>query len=89
MTDRHRPRFNITLDSDVKTRIGDIAGELNLSSSRVIEEVLREFIDLYDDDPMVGRRLRKQIEDRKREKNEDDEIAETVRNILDRMDELD
>jgi antitoxin component of RelBE/YafQ-DinJ toxin-antitoxin module len=89
VADRDRPRLNVTLDAEVKDEIKDTSDELGVPISRLIEEVLREFIDSYREDPMIGRRLHKQIQERKREDNQEDEPSETVRNILERMDEVD
>lgn len=89
MADRDRPRLNVTLDAEVKDEIKSTSEELGVPISRLIEEVLREFIDSYRDDPMIGRRLHKRIRERKREASEPDEPSETVRNILERMDEVD
>lgn len=88
MADRDRPRMNITLDAEVKDEIKGIADELGISTSRLIEETIREFIRSYRDDPMIGRRIHKKIDERKRS-TEEKEPSETVQNILDRMDEID
>jgi hypothetical protein len=88
MTKRDRPRLNVTLAPDIKTEIKSIAEESGVPVSRLIEEVLREFLSTYEDDPMIVRRITKQIEDRKRESEEPDEETETIRNILDQMDKF-
>lgn len=89
MTNRDRPRLNITLDAEVKDRLKDIASSLDVTSSRLIEEVLREFLDSFEEDPMTGRRLKKCIEDRKRNATDEDDKSQAVKNILEQMDNID
>jgi hypothetical protein len=88
MANRDRPRLNVTLAPDIKKEIKSIAQESGVPVSRLIEEVLREFLSTYRDDPMIARRITKQIEDRKRKSDEDDQETETIRNILDQMDQF-
>lgn len=90
MTDRDRPRLNITLDPDLKERADHLADELDVPLSRLIEEILHEFIDRYEEDPMVGVKVRKSIADRKQTEStpEDEETAkQEIKNILDAFDE--
>lgn len=87
MADRNRPRMNLTLDPDVKQRIKTEAEKLNVPVSRLVEEVLRKFLEASSDDPMVAPRVRKEIKDRQYESAEEEPSEEAIENILDRMDE--
>lgn len=87
MTDRDRPRLNLTLDPDVKERIKVEAKKLNVPVSRLVEEVLRRFLEASNEDPMVAPRVRKEIKDRQYGSDEDEPDEEAIQNILDRMDD--
>lgn len=89
MAERERPRLNITLDAEVKEQIKIEAEKLNVPVSRLIEEVLRKFLEASGEDPMVAPRVRKEIKDRKRQSDTEDPSEDAVQNILDRMDEVD
>lgn len=78
----------MTLDAEVKEDIKDIAEDLGVSTSRLVEETIREFIRSYREDPMIGRRIHKKIDERKRSSDEE-ESSETVRKILEQMDQFD
>ncbi len=80
--------MNLTLDAEVKEEIKEIAEDLGLSTSRLVEETIREFIRSYRDDPMIGRRIHKKIDERKRSTDEE-QPSETVQKILDRMNQID
>ncbi len=88
MTKRDRPRMNLTLAPEVKEEIRSISKGMGVSVSRLIEEILREFMQTCEGDPMIARRISKKIEDRKRQKDEDGETSETIRNILERMEQF-
>lgn len=87
MPDRNRPRLNITLDPEVKERAQAAARTLDVSTSRLVEEVLREFLRSHEEDPMVGRTLRREIEDRKNQNAGGTGTPEQIKNILEQMDE--
>lgn len=90
MTNRDRPRLNITLDRDLKKQLDEVASELDITRSRLIEDVVAEFLDLYEDDPMVGIRLRKSVTERKRQESTsgaDQQAKEEIKQILDALDE--
>ncbi|MFB6356162.1 MAG: hypothetical protein ABEJ65_06565 [bacterium] len=88
MVDRDRPRLNITLDADVKQRIRDVADDINVSTSRLIEAITREFLQEYEDNPMLGNQFRKEISDRRyktedtAESGEEEEAKQEIQNIL-------
>jgi antitoxin component of RelBE/YafQ-DinJ toxin-antitoxin module len=92
MTDRDRPRLNITLDADLKKRAEDVADQLNLPLSRLIEDVLAEFLELYEEDPTVGVEVRKSVTDRKKAESpssKEESAKEEIENILEAMEESD
>jgi len=62
---RDRPRMNITLDPAVKERIQSAASRLNVTASRLIEEVTRRFLEDYDDNPTLGIEVKRAIEQTK------------------------
>ncbi|MFB6345034.1 MAG: ribbon-helix-helix protein, CopG family [bacterium] len=87
MADRDRPRLNLTLDPDIKDRIKTEAQKLNVPVSRLVEEVLRKFLEASSDDPMVAPSVRKDIKDRQYQSDDTDPSDEAIQNILDRMDD--
>ena len=60
MVDRNRPRLNITLDSQIKKEVKRVAGELNLSVSRLLEYIIEDF--LADYPPADKQKLVEEIE---------------------------
>lgn len=87
MANRNRPRMNLTLDCEVKERIKNEAEKLNVPVSRLVEEVLRRFLEASSEDPMVAPRVRKEIKDRQYESDDEEPSKEAIENILDRMDD--
>lgn len=88
MTKRDRPRLNITLSPDLKDQLKQLSEKLNLSVSRLIEEVMYEFLDLYEQDPMVGSKVKKSIIDRKKQQRasaEEEQAKEEIEQILDAL----
>lgn len=81
MMNRQRPRLNITVDPDLKERLQSLADRLNISVSRLIEEVMFEFLELYQEDPMIGSRVKKSILDRKREPTATEDETEAKKQI--------
>ena len=81
MMNRQRPRLNITVDPDLKERLQSLADRLNISVSRLIEEVMFEFLELYQEDPMIGSRVKKSILDRKRETTATEDETEAKKQI--------
>jgi len=90
MTDRRRPRLNITLESSLKERLQSLAEHLNISVSRLIEEVMFEFLELYQEDPMIGSKIQKSILDRKRQnrnQGSEEQARQQIDEILNALEE--
>lgn len=85
LTERNRPRLNITLDSSIKQKLNETADELDLSVSRLIEAISRDFLDRLDDDPTVGHQIRRKNRKATQEDEAEDDRDEQIDNILEEM----
>lgn len=85
LTERNRPRMNLTLDPEVKDNLKKAAAELNLSVSRLLEEIAANFLSRYEDDPLVGYELKRESKI-KDDSETTSEKEEQIDRILDQMD---
>lgn len=74
--------MNITLDPEVKQRIQELSDRLDLTASRLIEEVMRGFAEDCKDDPSLGARVKRAVENRKRSSGETRDREEQIERIL-------
>lgn len=58
---RRRPRLNITLDPTVKQKLEQKAEAMSVSRSRLIEALIREFLEISRDDPRLDMEVRRAI----------------------------
>jgi len=87
MTERRRPRLNITLDPEIKKRVLEVSEDLDVTVSRLIEEVLHEFLELYRNDPTVGMDVKKSVTERKNDEStrKEKETRKQIEAILEDM----
>ncbi len=86
---RRRPRLNITLDPTVKERLERKAEAMSVSRSRLIEALIREFLEISRDDPRLDMEVRRAIQDRKggsESEADPDEKRRQIEAILEDMD---
>lgn len=85
--DRKRPRLNVTLDADVKQKLEEKARAMSVSKSRLIEALIREFLELSREDPEVDIRVRRAIQEQKDARDGNQQSREQqIEDILDRLD---
>jgi len=83
---RHRPRLNITLDQDVKRDLTRKADAMSVSRSRLIEALIREYLQMSRDDPRLDMRVRRAIREGSTSSGSEAEEAEQIEAILEQMD---
>lgn len=87
---RRRPRLNITLDPAVKQKLERKAEALSVSRSRLIEALIREYLEISRDDPRLDMKVRRAILEHKGSSGSDagdeEDQREQIEAILRQMD---
>ncbi|MGM0381573.1 MAG: DUF6364 family protein [bacterium] len=81
MVKRNRPRLNVTLDREVKERMKKIAADLGLSLSRLLEFILEDFLEEYEQQDSLPADLEEKIKSFRKEKTGQTEEKQ-IENIL-------
>jgi len=81
MVNRNRPRLNVTLAPEIKKKIKNLAGELDLSVSRLLEFIIADFIEKYNAEKEPVDRLKKRVESFQTEDHKN-EKEKQIKNIL-------
>ena len=90
MVKRNRPRLTLTVDPDIKTKIKEIAADLSVPVSRLVEFIISEFLADYGNDKNRRNQLKNSIKEFKKScrQKKVEQKGQQIEEILKRFDEI-